>query len=738
MAIRNVASRDFSEGPLCERMIVVSRLNPGTVLAGIFAVLFALAAAYVVRSFLERKPEPAEAKAAAVETTMQVPSASATLLAGRTISLGDIAMRQLEIEAVRKKIDAKELPADFMTNPEQIVGRILREPVKVGDGFSAAIFYAEGTGPSVADKLKPGLRAVTITVSDTGLVSGFASPTTLVDVLFRSEKLDNFPETTFTLIEGIEVLAVGRSSYPNSVRVERVPGDRGLDLVQATLAVTPKQASILRVLEGRGEMSLSLRSPDERSAQTVEADLLAAKGRRSIWAREENLLRQMEELSAKTRTEFKEQDRLKIIATEIETVEIEIERLATELKFPQSESRKLTLAEVLGIPEPPAPVPAAQPRPAPRIDLYLRGQRSSLIFESPIDSAAPVSADPPVSAVTPVPDRNRQNSRASAALTNSGSGDVTPGATKPEQPAALVKTYQDASFTPTSVAQTPTPSTAIGASRADLQPPASASKRAADPVFDGRQADVKRALLEIDERVKDIQTRQERALGQRAAQLADELIARNAADSGAADNSEMTDQAKLLFDKQQADLRLALQQIDQRMHAMQASQELSLGELSSQLVNPLPISDLPAVVRSEMRDSVNQIGKLTDLVEALEKRLLNQEMASTVESTPAQVPEPSANSREFKNAGAPPLAAARAEAQTIELVVGQRGTSKSVNIRTPATREYHPNDTSRSFVWSPQADDKKPRQVGKKGQIEVVLGTKKSAPVPVAQQDQSL
>lgn len=718
----------------------MSRLNPGTVLAGIFAILFALAAAYVVRSSLERKAEPAAAEVAAVDTTMQVPLASATLLAGRTISLGDIAIRQMEIAAVRKKIDANELPVDFMTNPEQIVGRILREPVNVGDTFTAALFYAEGTGPSVADKLRPGLRAVTITVSDTGLVSGFASPTTLVDVLFRSEKLDNFPETTFTLIEGIEVLAVGRSSYPKSVQIEKAPLDRGLDLVQATLAVTPEQASILRVLEGRGEMSLSLRSPDERSAQIVEAELLAAKERLSIWSREENLLRQMEELSAKTGTLFKEQDRLKTIATEIETVEIEIERMAAELRFSQRQSRKLTLAEVLGIPEASAAVPAAQVRPAPRIDLYLRGQRSSLIFEPPIDSAAPDNPDPPVSAATPVSDRNQQTSRASATLTNSGSGDVTPGTTILKQPAALVKTSQEASFTPTSVAQTPTPSTAIRASRANVQPPASASKRPADPVFDGRQADLKRAFLEIDERVKDIQTRQERALGQRPAQLADELIARNAADSGAAQNSEMTEQAKLLLEKQQADLSLALQQIDQRMHAMQASQELSLAELSSQLAKPLPTSDVPAVVRREMKDSVDQIGKLTRLVEDLEKRLLDQQTVSAVDSTSKQLQEEaSMDNVRFNNADAQKIAAPQAKPQSIELVAGQRSTSNTVNVSSQAaTRENQSNAKSRSFVWSPQADDQKPRQVGKKSEIEVFLGTEKSTSVPVARQDQSL
>ena len=658
----------------------MSRLNPGTVLAGIFALLFAFTAAYVVRSFLVREPQAAPAAKAVVDTSMQVPSASSALLAGRTITLGDIAMRQMEIAVVRKKIEANELPADFMTNPEQIVGRILREPIKVGDSFSAALFYPEGTGPTVADKLKPGLRAVTISVTDTGLVSGFASPTTLVDVLFRSEELDNFPETTFTLIEGIEVLAVGRSSYPNSQDDASSVQDRGPNLVHATLAVTPEQASTLLVLEGRGEMSLSLRSPDERSAQAVESDLLAANGRLSIWAREENLLKQMEELSAKTGTEFKEQERLATIATEIEAVEIEIQSLeAEQARSQSSESRKLTLADVLGIPEPPAPVEGPQAPVPPKMELYLGGQRSSLIFEPTRDDpttsavASPVSAVTPVSTVAPASDNRAQTTRGSAAQDNTTSL-VAPDSTKQGRQARIAKPINGSAPGRVPVSRTAATPAATASPAAHSPRPVSAAKSSAGPAADGRQSDVKLALQQIDQRVQAIQDNQERSLTQLSSRLAEELTARQVADVRLEADSDMTAKAKLQLTQQQEDLNRSLQQLDQRMLAMQANQEQSLAQLSTQLTSPALVSEVPVEVRREMRDSVSRIDKLTQLVETLENRLLENEKKSSAE-TVTTLQQPPTVSQESKDALASKPAATPSRIQAAD----RRGTSKSVN-----------------------------------------------------------
>ena len=759
----------------------MSRLNPGTVLAGIFAVLFAFAAAYVVRSFLVGEPPPQVAAKPAADTTIQVPTASSELLAGRTITLGDLALRPMEIADARKKIEAKEMPADFMTNPEQIVGRILREPVKVGDAFSAALFYPEGTGPTVADNLKPGFRAVTITVTDTGLVSGFASPTTLVDVLFRSEKLDDFPETTSTLIEGAEVLAVGRFSYPNSQNNEQDDRGRVPDLVHATLAVTPEQAGILRVLEGRGEMSLALRSPDERSALTIESDLLAAKGRLSIWGREKDLLLQMEELSVKTGTEFKEQERLATIATEIENVEIVIEGLMQEMEQSRSESRKMTLASVLGIPDPPPPPPPAPgvtALPLPKIELYLRGQRSSVVFDPLREDSSAAAVEPPVSAVSPPAGDGPQATLKTAPLDETTSSvtpkpdflDKTKSNVAPEtaargrqvhdsrRPVAAPRRVESVSSR-VPVAQTVVAPAAAGRPAAAGARPAATGARpaagrpaataiqqsASSPnntpsnVVDARQTDMKLALQQIDQRVQSIQENQERSLARLSEQLLETLSAGSLKNQGlTGDADQMTGPAPAKGLQQQEDVSRALQLIDQRMLAMQARNEESLKNLSTQITAPLPSSEVSATAPEELRESVNRINKLTGIVESLEARLSQKDTATPVEST-GKVPEIAADTQASTDTGT--SAAVKSRPAAVELVNGGRSSSRSSHEGTQGGQRSPAIESSRVFVWSPAQGNRKqsasPAKDGK-SKIEIFMGGQRTTSSSLSPNDPTL
>jgi len=77
-----------------------------------------------------------------------------------------------------------------------------------------------------------------------------------VDVLFRSEKTERVQSQTFTLFERIQVLAV------NSTTVQG-QSIAAVDAGTVTVAVTAHQAKILKVVEGRGELSLILRNPED-------------------------------------------------------------------------------------------------------------------------------------------------------------------------------------------------------------------------------------------------------------------------------------------------------------------------------------------------------------------------------------------------------------------------------------------------------------------------------------------
>jgi len=195
--------------------------------------------------------------------------ASLDLEQGRRVSMGDIAIMRLTPEQIQEQA----LPQGYMTNPQQIIGRMLNDKLTKGQTFMTDQLYPEGLGPSVSQRLKPGLRAVTVEIANEAAVAGLAPAGSFVDVYFRStvSTETKIPETTMTLLEDVEVLALGSSLLSGT------PAPTRPFAGNVTLAVTPEQASALKVVEGRGELMLALRSPEdtgitsESTPQTLES-----------------------------------------------------------------------------------------------------------------------------------------------------------------------------------------------------------------------------------------------------------------------------------------------------------------------------------------------------------------------------------------------------------------------------------------------------------------------------------
>jgi Flp pilus assembly protein CpaB len=179
--------------------------------------------------------------------------ASADLEPGRALTLSDVML----VSMTATQMKQQGIASEYMSNPEQIIGRVLREPLGKGGVFTTSSMYPEGMGPDISDRLEPGLRAVTVGIEGTGIVGGLARPGALADVLFRvtADPKSDIPEKTITLLEKVQVLAVGG----NTVMGKANSGDPKT----VTLAVNPAQANALKVAEGRGLFSLSLRSDSD-------------------------------------------------------------------------------------------------------------------------------------------------------------------------------------------------------------------------------------------------------------------------------------------------------------------------------------------------------------------------------------------------------------------------------------------------------------------------------------------
>ena len=240
----------------------MSQFSPGTILLGFLAVIFGSLGAYVVKNKLGEIPEVVvEEEQPAAPTTVTVPLASRDLKAGRKITLTDISLYRMTPE----QVVARNLPNAYMSNTKQIIGQVVAQDVQAGDGFETSMFYPEGTGPSVAELLEPGKRAMTVPVKMDNAVSGFAAPGNWVDVYFTNPASDDpiHEEVTLLLLERVKILAVDEQTYEGARNVAaNQPGNRKSAAV--TLSVSPEQAASLRVVNNRGSLSLALRHPDDK------------------------------------------------------------------------------------------------------------------------------------------------------------------------------------------------------------------------------------------------------------------------------------------------------------------------------------------------------------------------------------------------------------------------------------------------------------------------------------------
>jgi Flp pilus assembly protein CpaB len=234
----------------------------------VMAILAGLLGAYLVRNSL--LTEPVEVKAP--PAPIVVPLATSDLPAGRQIAMGDIALVSMTPARMQEQ---GFTGMAMMMEPEQIIGRVAKEPIAQGQPFKTTGFYLEGTRGDFTANLRPGYRAYSMTLAKD---HGGALPSgSMVDVFFRSAEQRaqgpgerNIPEVTVQLFQGVEIIDVYNPPPPTIVRNAgldiRNMGPRTAPLPVVTLAVTPEQVQMLQTTNGRGDLILVARPENERVA----------------------------------------------------------------------------------------------------------------------------------------------------------------------------------------------------------------------------------------------------------------------------------------------------------------------------------------------------------------------------------------------------------------------------------------------------------------------------------------
>lgn len=262
-------------------------LSSGTMSVGVLAIFSGLLGAYGLRAILLSEP-PARAQA---DSSVTVPLATADLPTGRIIRFGDVGINRF----TQKQMSERKLAnPSVMLSANQIIGRRTRTAIRQGEPFLTTGLHLEGGWPNVSEVLKPGLRAVQLQIPD--LLGGNLDPGTYVDVVFRATQGKSYdgsaiiPQTTVTLFQGVEVLSADHPKAAVAVQDSSVMDIRRRGVRESTaasppvvtLAVTLEQATVLRTVEGRGEICLVPRSMQDVMNEVLNSAAVPAVNRLTL------------------------------------------------------------------------------------------------------------------------------------------------------------------------------------------------------------------------------------------------------------------------------------------------------------------------------------------------------------------------------------------------------------------------------------------------------------------------
>lgn len=220
------------------------------------------------------------AAAAAREVQAQESAASEVqvVVAARPLE----ALSVIEASAVTTRfVPAGEAAADVFADTTLVIGKVLLRSVSEGQLISTGLLAHAGSGVHVASALRPGMRAVSIALSDSMGLEGLLYPGSVVDVIasinLRATDDVQARPVSMTLLQGVFVLGVGERTVVSEPEGEAlVSGASGRRRPNVTLLVDLQQAEVLKLAMQEGSVSLVLRNPTDESIEEAEGTSLSS------------------------------------------------------------------------------------------------------------------------------------------------------------------------------------------------------------------------------------------------------------------------------------------------------------------------------------------------------------------------------------------------------------------------------------------------------------------------------
>ena len=167
--------------------------------------------------------------------------------------------------------DAYFIRGEDNGDPSTLLGTVVRAEINIGQPVTRGTLIRPGERGFLAAALGPGMRAVTVSVSETSGVAGFVFPGDRVDMMLTQEVEgggDGAPlQVSETIIRNIRVLAVDQRLDTRDENGNQVARNR--DTV--TFEATPRMAEKIAVAQRLGSISLALRSLADNTTELERA-----------------------------------------------------------------------------------------------------------------------------------------------------------------------------------------------------------------------------------------------------------------------------------------------------------------------------------------------------------------------------------------------------------------------------------------------------------------------------------
>jgi len=194
----------------------------------------------------------------AAPVQFSVVQAAKSIARGAVLSTSDLELHS----------SAQRPAPDTFTRLSDATGRVAVRAITKGEGVSDRNTAALPQEAQLSDAIAPGLRAISLRVTDETAVANFIRPGDHVDVLLVSNEMRTPPSAQApfppaearTVLQDLEVLAVGTVAAHGTT--SNAAG-KNTNSQNVTLAVTPQQAATVAMIRSVGREYLTLRPKDD-------------------------------------------------------------------------------------------------------------------------------------------------------------------------------------------------------------------------------------------------------------------------------------------------------------------------------------------------------------------------------------------------------------------------------------------------------------------------------------------